>query len=221
MIRRRLSVWVVFLFLLASLRAQIQPAGTTALAKSAAIARPKIGLVLSGGGARGWAHVGVLRWFEEHRIPVDYVAGTSMGGLVGAMYAMGASPNEIREIGSQLDWDKALSGPPNFDELSFRRKEDQRMHPSDIELGAGSTASAYQRRQSRTQHWSDFRSSDTAYASLRDLTAPTPFPLCTDMLAKQVVFKSGLAKALRATMSIPASSLRWRSTTRSWPMAGC
>src|SRR5262245_51492920 len=98
--------------------------------------RRKIGLVLSGGGARGWAHVGVLRWFEEQHIPVDYIAGTSMGGLVGAMYAMGSSPSEIKRIGEELDWDKALSGPPSFDELSFRRKEDQRAYPSDIELGA-------------------------------------------------------------------------------------
>ncbi len=53
--------------------------------------RPRIGLVLSGGGARGLAHLGVLRWMDEHRIPVDYVAGTSMGALVGALYATGRS----------------------------------------------------------------------------------------------------------------------------------
>src|SRR5215813_4661130 len=133
MVRRRLSVWVMLLFLCASLRAQTGQ--TPALTKSAAKARPKIGLVLSGGGARGWAHIGVLRWFEEHRIPVDYVAGTSMGALVGAMYAMGASPDEIRKTGNDLDWERALTGPPSFDELSYRRKEDQRAYPSNIEFG--------------------------------------------------------------------------------------
>src|SRR6185369_7535592 len=51
--------------------------------------RLKIGLALSGGGARGFAHIGVLEWLEQHRIPVDYDAGTSMGGLIGALYAMG------------------------------------------------------------------------------------------------------------------------------------
>jgi len=51
--------------------------------------RPKVGLVLAGGAALGLAHVGIIRWLEEHRIPVDYVAGTSMGGLVGGLYATG------------------------------------------------------------------------------------------------------------------------------------
>src|SRR5499427_5061383 len=54
-----------------------------------AIGRPKIGVVLEGGGALGLAHIGVLQWFEDHHIPVDYVAGTSMGGLVGGLYAAG------------------------------------------------------------------------------------------------------------------------------------
>src|ERR1700745_126697 len=57
--------------------------------------RPTIGLVLEGGGALGLAHVGVLRWFEENHIPVDYIAGTSMGGLVGGLYATGMSGEEI------------------------------------------------------------------------------------------------------------------------------
>ena len=62
----------------------------------AAAGRPKIGVALEGGGALGLAHIGVLRWLEEHRIPVDFVAGTSMGGLVGGLYAMG---NEESEVG--------------------------------------------------------------------------------------------------------------------------
>src|SRR5437773_2900240 len=59
--------------------------------------RPKIGVALEGGGAMGLAHIGVLRWFDEHHIPVDYVAGTSMGGLVGGFYATGMSPDEDRK----------------------------------------------------------------------------------------------------------------------------
>ena len=58
----------------------------------------KIGVALSGGGARGLAHIGVLRWFEKHRIPVDYLAGTSIGGLIGRMYAMGVTPSEIGDF---------------------------------------------------------------------------------------------------------------------------
>src|ERR1700719_2804254 len=64
-------------------------ASNTTETKPASLARPKIGVALEGGGAMGLAHIGVLKWFEEHRIPVDYVAGTSMGGLVGGFYAAG------------------------------------------------------------------------------------------------------------------------------------
>jgi NTE family protein len=68
--------------------------------------------VLGGGGARGLAHIGVLRWLEEHRVPVDYIAGTSMGGLVGGLYATGMSAEEIRRLVSTLDWDKLLVNSP-------------------------------------------------------------------------------------------------------------
>src|SRR5271169_3230236 len=57
--------------------------------------RPKVALVFEGGGALGFAHIGVIEWIEAHHIPVDYVAGTSMGGLVGGLYASGMSPQEI------------------------------------------------------------------------------------------------------------------------------
>src|ERR1700740_2683678 len=67
--------------------------------------RPKIGVALEGGGALGLAHIGVLKWFEEHHIPVDYIAGTSMGGLVGGLYATGKNPRQLEEIVSQQQWD--------------------------------------------------------------------------------------------------------------------
>src|SRR3954453_22279627 len=67
--------------------------------------RPTVGLALGGGAARGIAHIGLLRWFEEHRIPVDYIAGTSMGGLIGGAYASGLSPDEIQVLMEKADWD--------------------------------------------------------------------------------------------------------------------
>src|SRR5687768_4183880 len=70
--------------------------------------RPTVGLVLSGGGARGFAHIGVLKVLEENRIPVDYVGGASMGGLIGALYALGKSPSEIEQFVGSLDWDTLL-----------------------------------------------------------------------------------------------------------------
>ena len=61
-------------------------------------ARPTVGVAFGGGSARGIAHVGIIRWFEEHRIPIDMAAGTSMGGLIGALYAMGKSPAEMEAL---------------------------------------------------------------------------------------------------------------------------
>src|SRR6267378_7570406 len=79
--------------------------------------RPRIGLALEGGGAKGLAHIGVLEWFEEHHIPVDYVAGTSMGGLIGGLYATGRRPSEIQDLVHQIDWNGVLSGAIPFRDL--------------------------------------------------------------------------------------------------------
>ena len=78
-------------------------------AESAGVQRPRIGLVLSGGGARGAAHVGVIRVLEENRIPIDVIAGTSMGAIVGGLYASGMSVDEIDHTIRTIDWDDALS----------------------------------------------------------------------------------------------------------------
>src|ERR1700722_13137826 len=71
---------------------------------SAESRRPRIALALEGGGALGLAHVGVLEWFDEHHIPVDAVAGTSMGGLIGGFYASGMSGDEIKLFADTIDW---------------------------------------------------------------------------------------------------------------------
>src|SRR5580658_330216 len=92
--------------------------------KSNTSAHPKIGIVLEGGGALGLAHIGVLQWMEEHRIPISYVAGTSMGGLVGGIYSTGRSPAEVREVVDKINWDEVLRGQTPFEDLSFRRKQD-------------------------------------------------------------------------------------------------
>src|SRR6201994_4270591 len=97
--------------------------------------RPKLGLVLEGGGALGLAHIGVLQWMEEHRIPVSYVAGTSMGGLVGGIYSTGRSPAEVRELVKTIPWDDVIRGDVRFKDLSFRRKEDARQVPTSLEFG--------------------------------------------------------------------------------------
>ncbi|UCF05234.1 MAG: patatin-like phospholipase family protein [bacterium] len=86
--------------------------------------RPKIGLALSGGGARGVAHVGVLKVLEKHRIPVDYIAGTSMGAIVGGLYASGMSAKRIEEAIYEVDWEDAFIDRTRRQDRSFRRKRD-------------------------------------------------------------------------------------------------
>lgn len=89
-------------------------------------ARPRIGLVLSGGGARGAAHIGVLKVLEENRIPIDAIAGTSMGAVVGGLYASGLSAGDIERVMTSVDWQDAFRDRPARTDLNFRRKlEDQ------------------------------------------------------------------------------------------------
>jgi NTE family protein len=176
-------------------------------AKPATTGRPKLGIVLEGGGALGLAHIGVLQWMEEHRIPVSYVAGTSMGGLVGGIYATGRSPAEVKEITNGINWDDVLRGETPFHDLSFRRKQDAHEVPNSLEFGlrkglqfpggfnTGQQVSLILDRVALP--YSELESFD-------DL--PIPFAcVATDLVSgKPHVFRSGpLAVALRSTMSLP------------------
>jgi NTE family protein len=88
--------------------------------------RPRIGLVLSGGGARGAAHIGVLKVLEENRVPIDAIAGTSMGAVVGGLYASGLDADDIEKVMTSVDWADAFRDRPARKDLNFRRKlEDQ------------------------------------------------------------------------------------------------
>src|SRR4029453_17784961 len=100
--RRTIAVWLLLLAVPATAPAQQPPA------------RPRIGLALGGGSARGLAHIGLLQWFEEHRIPIDVIAGTSMGGLVGGSYATGLSPDEIQTVLETADWTLIFQGEAPF-----------------------------------------------------------------------------------------------------------
>ena len=84
--------------------------------------RPKIGLVLSGGGAKGAAHIGVLKYIEEAGIPIDYIAGTSMGSIIGGMFALGYSSEEILDIISNVDWNRLISNTVGRKEISYTGK---------------------------------------------------------------------------------------------------
>ena len=85
--------------------------------------RPKVGVALSGGGAKGAAHIGVLKYMEEIGIPVDYVAGTSIGSIVGGLYALGYSPDEMAKLIADMDWGLYMSNNVDRKYMSSERRE--------------------------------------------------------------------------------------------------
>lgn len=86
--------------------------------------RPRVGLVLGGGGAHATAHIGVIEELERQRIPIDFVVGTGIGGVVGGMYASGMTSDEIRKIFVETDWEDVFDPDTAREDLSFRRKGD-------------------------------------------------------------------------------------------------
>lgn len=199
---RRILVWLIlFVFLEGSVsvvRAS-EPEHTQA--------RPKIGLVLSGGGARGLAHIGVIEWFEKHHVPVDYVAGTSMGGLIGGLYAMGMSPDEMRAFVRGIDWSKVFGKGIEYRDLAFRRKEDKRAYQVDLEIGLRHGLSAPSGLSSGHEVGLLIDRVSLPYSTVTNFDdLPIPFRcMGTDAInAKEVIMKDGLlSTAMRATMSIP------------------
>ena len=172
-------------------------------------ARPRIGLVLSGGGARGAAHVGVIRALEEMRIPVDAVAGTSMGAVVGGLYAAGLSGEEIERIFRDLDWQEVIRDRAPRRERAYRRKQDDRnilakgalgVSPSEgvtLPLGLVQGHKITQVLREATARVADVQDFDRL---------PTPFrALATDLeTGERVVLGQGdLVTVLRASMSAP------------------
>ncbi|MEK7854978.1 MAG: patatin-like phospholipase family protein, partial [Acidobacteriota bacterium] len=175
---------------------------------SAVKTRPTVGLVLSGGGARGFAHIGVLKVLEENRIPVDYVGGASMGGLIGALYAMGRTPAEIETIVTGLNWGRLLQVSNPFEDLSFRRKEDRRNIPAPVTLkGKVNDLKLPNALNSGHEIGLLIDRLTLQYATLKDFNEmPIPFrAVGTDMVkGESVTLKSGsLSRSLRATMSVP------------------
>src|SRR5438552_1461928 len=98
--------------------------------------RPRICVVLSGGGARGAAHIGVLKVLEEYRIPIDCIAGTSMGALVGAAYATGSSVAEMEKLVEELSTETLFKERPPRQELSVRRKQEDQLNLVGPEVGS-------------------------------------------------------------------------------------
>lgn len=187
------------------LRWTILFAGLAAVAQ-AQPARPRVALALGGGAARGLAHVGVLRWLEEHHVPIDGIAGTSMGGLIGGAYAAGMSPDDIEALLGEIDWDAAF-GSSGFRFEHVRRKRDFRALTSRLEFGLknGIAGPPALNAGQQVGLWlARIAAPFPALASFDDL--PTPFRCVAADLrtATPVVLHDGsLARAMRATMAIP------------------
>jgi NTE family protein len=169
--------------------------------------RQRIGLALSGGGALGLAEIGVIQWMEENHIPVDRIAGTSMGSIIGAMYATGMSPAEMEKFAERIDWDDAFRREPVYTQLSYRRKQDRRDFLIKAALGLKhglNGPNGFNSGQGVGLLLDRIAFPESGVASYDDL--PIPFRcVATDMLSGEgVVLREGpLAQALRASMAIP------------------
>ena len=179
--------------------------------------RPKVGLVLSGGGAKGAAHIGVLKYIEEMGIPIDYIAGTSMGSIVGGMYALGYSSDEILNIISDVDWDRLISNQVERKKISYERKSESRNQLITIPFSVGTDQQELQKRSFKNSLPTGIVSGDNLINLFNSLSVgysdpvdfndlPTPF-LCiaTDVLTgkEKVLDKGVFSKAIRASMAIP------------------
>jgi NTE family protein len=174
------------------------------------ISRPRVGLVLSGGGARGAAHIGVLKVLEQLRVPVDCIAGTSMGAIVGGLYASGMGPVEIEKALNAIDWDHIFSDNPSRAKMSMRRKFDDAFFM--LQKGAGFKDGDLLLPQGIIK-------GQKLYLKLKELTFHTrgitdfdkldiPFRAlaCDIATGAAVVLAHGdLASAMRASMSIPGA----------------
>ena len=169
--------------------------------------RPRIGLALSGGGALGLVEIGVIQWMEQNQVPVDRLAGTSMGSIIGSMYASGMSPDEIKKFAKHINWDQAFSPEPGYTQLAYRRKQDRRDYLVTAALGlkhglrgpnglnSGHDAGLLLDR---------IAFADFGVTNFDDL--PIPFHcVATDMqTGEAVVLREGsLARSVRASMAIP------------------
>jgi NTE family protein len=173
-------------------------------------ARPRVGLVLGGGGARGAAHIGVLKELERLRIPIDAIVGTSMGAVVGGLYATGMSAADLEDLVGSLDWAAALSDKPDRKDLSFRRKQDDSQIPIDLELGVRGSEVVLPRGAIQGQELDLLlRELTLGVSQIRNFDdLPIPFrAIASDIERGEIwVMDSGdLAQSIRASMSVPGA----------------
>lgn len=170
--------------------------------------RKKIGLVLSGGGARGAAHVGVIKVLDELRIPIDYIAGTSMGAIVGGLYASGLDANELEDAVANADWSRLLADRPPRSGRTFRRKADDNGFLVNFEMGLRKRKLLFPRGLVQGQTLTlELRSLLSEVSTISEFSQlPIPFKaIAADIVSgEEVILESGdLANSIRASMSVP------------------
>ena len=170
--------------------------------------RPRTGLVLGGGGARGAAHIGVIRRLEELNIPVDFVAGTSMGSLVGALYATGMNADELEQTVTTLDWDELFNDNTRREDIPWRRKRDDDLSLFGPKVGVGKDSSLLPRGAISGQQISFlFESLVSGRVQTSDFDdLPVPYrAIAADIATGETVVLDGgnLALAMRSSMSVP------------------
>ena len=173
------------------------------------VTKPKIGLALSGGGARGAAHVGVIQVLEQMQIPIDYIAGTSMGAIVGGLYASGMSSDEIARQMEQIDWDAVFIDETDRPARPQRRKDDDRLYLAKGKAGVSEDGISLPGAVIRGQKLDLLLTALTLpVANIKDFDQlPIPFRAVAMDIAtgEEVVLSSGdLPVAIRASMTIPA-----------------
>ncbi|MGA2674285.1 MAG: patatin-like phospholipase family protein [Terracidiphilus sp.] len=170
--------------------------------------RPIVGLALEGGGALGLAHVGVLQWLEEHRIPIDRVAGTSMGALVGGLYAAGDTPAQMRALAVSDAFTEVFTLETPYVDSSYRRRQDRRQNPAAITFGL-KHGPGLRNALLSDRGVNAFLTGNMLAYNRQELDyngMPIPFRcVATDLNTLQsVTFSSGpLPQAVRASISIP------------------
>jgi NTE family protein len=174
------------------------------------VSRPKIGLVLGGGGAKGAAHIGVLKVLEEQKIPVDYIAGTSMGAIVGALYASGLTAGELEKVITAIDWKDVFSGDPDRRDIDYRRKQEDYQHLSKISVGISNGKVLTPKGLIKDQKVNVLFETLMLHTADIDDFDKLPIPyraIAADLeTGEMVVIRGGrLADAARASMSVPGA----------------
>jgi len=185
-------------------------AQTAPAAPAEAAQRPRIGLALSGGGARGLAHLGVLKVLEEMRVPISCVTGTSMGAIVGGTFAAGRSTVEMQKLVLEADWDEIFRDKPPRKEIAVRRKIDDFKTLFGFEFGVKDDGLGLPKGViAGVSIESFFRELAAPAFQINDFNKlPIPFrAMATDIETGEAVLldRGSVAQAMRASMSVPGA----------------